>query len=102
MSSEAGHDTPADLRETLEPSAQRRQGETDALLGQCIGSFRLTRRLGQGGMGAVYLGEHVDIGSRVAIKLLHGRLANSPQVLRRKKRSPRSVTRSPPLQRTPV
>ncbi|MFL5359046.1 protein kinase domain-containing protein [Archangium sp.] len=83
MSSEAGHDTPADLRETLEPSAPRRQGETDALLGQCIGSFRLTRRLGQGGMGAVYLGEHVDIGSRVAIKLLHGRLASSPQVLRR-------------------
>ncbi|MFY0582249.1 hypothetical protein ACN28S_55410 [Cystobacter fuscus] len=44
---------------------------TDPLLGSCLGSFRLTRKLDQGGMGTVYLGEHVDIGSRVAIKVLH-------------------------------
>ncbi|MFY0572692.1 protein kinase domain-containing protein [Archangium lansingense] len=83
MPSEAGPDKSADHRETLEPSVQRREPGTDPLLGECIGSFRLTRKLGQGGMGAVYLGEHVDIGSRVAIKVLHGKLANSPQVLRR-------------------
>src|SRR4051794_33116858 len=83
MSSEEGPDKSAALSETLEPSARRRGAEADALLGTCIGSFRLTRKLGQGGMGAVYLGEHVDIGSRVAIKVLHGRLASSPQVLRR-------------------
>ncbi|HZH15658.1 MAG TPA: serine/threonine-protein kinase [Archangium sp.] len=83
MSSEAGPDKSADLRETLEPSVPRREPGADPLLGQCIGSFRLTRRLGHGGMGTVYLGEHVDIGSRVAIKVLHGRLAGSPQVLRR-------------------
>ena len=55
----------------------------DPLLGACLGSFRLTRKLDQGGMGTVYLGEHVGIGSRVAIKVLHPRLATSPQVLRR-------------------
>ncbi|MGZ3457306.1 MAG: serine/threonine-protein kinase, partial [Archangium sp.] len=83
MPSEEGPDNSAALSETLEPSARRRGAEADALLGTCIGSFRLTRKLGQGGMGAVFLGEHVDIGSRVAIKVLHGRLASSPQVLRR-------------------
>ncbi|PTL79668.1 serine/threonine-protein kinase [Vitiosangium sp. GDMCC 1.1324] len=84
MSSEANPDKPEALRETLEPSINRgHEPGSDPLLGTCIGSFRLTRRLGQGGMGAVYLGEHVDIGSRVAIKVLHGRLASSPQVLRR-------------------
>ncbi|HEX8824954.1 MAG TPA: serine/threonine-protein kinase, partial [Archangium sp.] len=62
---------------------QRREAGADSLLGTSIGSFRLTRKLGHGGMGTVYLGEHVDIGSRVAIKVLHGRLAGSPQVLRR-------------------
>jgi serine/threonine-protein kinase len=71
------------MRETLQPSSPGGEAGADPLLGTCIGSFRLTRRLGQGGMGAVYLGEHVDIGSRVAIKVLHGRLATSPQVLRR-------------------
>ncbi|HYO58939.1 serine/threonine-protein kinase [Archangium sp.] len=83
MSSEAGPDKSAELRETLQPSSHGHETGTDPLLGTCIGSFRLTRGLGQGGMGAVYLGEHVDIGSRVAIKVLHGRLATSPQVLRR-------------------
>ena len=60
-----------------------RDASADSLLGACIGSFRLTRRLDQGGMGTVYLGEHVNIGSRVAIKVLHRRLGSSPQVLRR-------------------
>ncbi|WP_434384849.1 protein kinase domain-containing protein [Melittangium boletus] len=64
-------------------SAPRRTDVPDTLLGSCLGSFRLTRKLDQGGMGTVYLGEHVGIGSRVAIKVLHPRLATSPQVLRR-------------------
>lgn len=40
---------------------------------ECVGPFRLLRRLGSGGMGTVYLGqrEHSDFEQRVAIKLLH-------------------------------
>ncbi|HEX8824535.1 MAG TPA: protein kinase, partial [Archangium sp.] len=76
-------DDPTESRETLAPSLPPAAPEADPLLGTCIGSFRLTRRLGRGGMGAVYLGQHEGIGSRVAIKVLHGRLATSPQVLRR-------------------
>jgi eukaryotic-like serine/threonine-protein kinase len=79
---EAAPDDAPESRETL-PSTPPLQAEEEGLLGTCIGSFRLTRRLGRGGMGTVYLGEHEDIGSRVAIKVLHGRLAGSPPVLRR-------------------
>ncbi|HEY3357775.1 MAG TPA: serine/threonine-protein kinase, partial [Polyangia bacterium] len=42
-----------------------------ALLGTMIGSYRLVRLLGSGGMGDVYLGEHPQIRSRVAVKVLH-------------------------------
>jgi serine/threonine protein kinase len=35
-----------------------------------LGNFRLVRRLGRGGMGEVWLGEHFSAGTRVAIKFL--------------------------------
>jgi tRNA A-37 threonylcarbamoyl transferase component Bud32 len=43
----------------------------DPLLGTMVGSFRLERLLGRGGMGTVYLACHPVIGSRVAVKFLH-------------------------------
>ncbi|NMO15838.1 protein kinase [Pyxidicoccus fallax] len=57
--------------------------EVDPLVGQKFGSFRLMRRLGRGGMGTVYLGEHVSIGSRVAVKVLHEHLATYPELVQR-------------------
>ena len=43
---------------------------TDALLGQVLGSYRIARVIGEGGMGRVYLGVHPQIQSHVAIKVL--------------------------------
>jgi tetratricopeptide (TPR) repeat protein len=45
---------------------------SDGLIGQQIGSFRVLRALGQGGMAAVFLGERVgaDFSQQVAIKIL--------------------------------
>ncbi len=57
--------------------------QVDPLIGQQFGSFRLVRRLGRGGMGAVYLGEHVSIGSKVAVKVLHDHLAMYPELVLR-------------------
>jgi serine/threonine-protein kinase len=57
--------------------------EDDPLLGTQLGSFRLVRRLGRGGMGTVYLGEHVSIGSRMAVKVLHEHLAAYPELVQR-------------------
>ncbi|MBL4637433.1 MAG: serine/threonine protein kinase, partial [Kofleriaceae bacterium] len=42
----------------------------DLFLGEVIGSYRVARLLGEGGMGRVYLGVHPQIKSRVAIKVL--------------------------------
>jgi hypothetical protein len=39
----------------------------DPLLGQMVGSYRLARLIGQGGMGQVYLGVQPSIDSRVAV-----------------------------------
>jgi TPR repeat protein/tRNA A-37 threonylcarbamoyl transferase component Bud32 len=41
-----------------------------ATAGDRVGSYTLVRRLGHGGMGEVWLGEHVEIKSQVAIKLV--------------------------------
>src|SRR4051794_30562178 len=53
------------------------QPESDPLLGTTIGSFRIVRMVGKGGMGTVYLGEQTVIGSKVAIKILHPHLASN-------------------------
>ncbi|WP_188190403.1 serine/threonine-protein kinase [Nonomuraea sp. SYSU D8015] len=47
-----------------------------------IGEHQVVRLLGEGGQGAVYLAES-PAGGRVAIKVLHGRLAADPEVRRR-------------------
>src|SRR4029079_1865561 len=40
-----------------------------------IGPYRIIERIGSGGMGHVYLGEHTEDGSRVAVKVLTASLA---------------------------
>jgi serine/threonine protein kinase len=54
-----------------------------SLLGQTIGNYRITRKLGEGGMGAVYLGEHPLIGKKVAIKVLLDELAAKEEIVNR-------------------
>jgi hypothetical protein len=43
-------------------------------VGQRLGNYQLIRFLGEGGFAEVYLGEHIHLGSRAAIKVLHGQL----------------------------
>ncbi|MET0344076.1 MAG: serine/threonine-protein kinase [Polyangiales bacterium] len=47
------------------------------------GSYRIVGALGRGGVGAVYVGEHVLIGKRVAIKVLLPELSRSREVVAR-------------------
>ncbi|SRR5579884_705418 len=42
--------------------------------GQQLGSYRLLRPLGRGGFAEVYLGEHVRLGMKAAVKILHTNL----------------------------
>ncbi len=55
----------------------------DPRLGRRLGSYKLTQLLGRGNMGAVYLGVHPTIGSRVAVKVLHPWYAGDADVISR-------------------
>ncbi|HEY1818162.1 MAG TPA: serine/threonine-protein kinase [Kofleriaceae bacterium] len=43
----------------------------------------MTQKLGEGGMGAVYLAEHPTIGKKVALKVLHAEFSQNPEVAER-------------------
>ena len=55
----------------------------DVLIGAQVGSYKILKLLGTGGMGSVYLGEHSGIGSRVAIKFLHEHLSSNADLVQR-------------------
>jgi hypothetical protein len=57
-----------------------------------IGNYRLSARLGAGGMGVVYLGVGWD-GSGVAVKVLRPELADDPEFRRRFRREVSALTR---------
>jgi serine/threonine protein kinase len=52
-------------------------------VGQVVGNYKLISKLGEGGMGVVYLGEHPVIGKKVAMKAIHPELARNPEVVSR-------------------
>ena len=57
---------------------------TDLLEGLAIGDrYRLTTRVGSGGMATVYRGEHVALQKAVAIKVLSAELASDPDMAKR-------------------
>jgi serine/threonine protein kinase len=55
-----------------------------ALFGSVVAQrYVVLEQLGSGGMGAVYLGRHVSLGQKVAIKFIHPELSQSEEVRRR-------------------
>lgn len=53
------------------------------------GKYRILRRIGSGGIGAVYAAEHIGLGSRLAVKLLRGAAAADPAEAARLRREAR-------------
>lgn len=47
------------------------------------GKYRIIRKLGQGGMGTVYLAEHLLLGGQLALKFLAVELSQNPQFVKR-------------------
>ncbi|MCC7542322.1 MAG: serine/threonine protein kinase [Deltaproteobacteria bacterium] len=53
--------------------------------------YRIVRKMGEGGMGAVYEVEHVQLGRKLALKTLHPELARSADVVARFQREARAA-----------
>src|SRR5688572_21028231 len=54
-----------------------------SLIGATIGTYKVVAKLGEGGMGAVYLAEHPLIGKKVALKVLHEEYSANQEVITR-------------------
>ena len=54
-----------------------------AMAGKILRNFRIVSEIGEGGMGVVYLAEHVDLHKRFAIKSLSRALSGEPDFRRR-------------------
>ena len=57
---------------------------TQDICGTTLGDrYKILKVLGEGGMGAVYLAEDIDISRQVAIKILRDNLQDTPALARR-------------------
>lgn len=58
--------------------------QADPMIDRVIkGKFKLIKRLGQGGMGTVYLAEQVGLGNRLALKFLKAEFSADAEIARR-------------------
>src|SRR5947208_12513938 len=64
------------------------------LTGRRLGDFQLLRRLGQGGMGQVYLAEQLSLKRKVALKVLKPDLAADEKALRRFRKEAEAVAQA--------
>src|SRR5689334_22011706 len=78
------HNRSIPLMDLLENLAARRTPEGCLREAQLVsGRFQITSLLGEGGMGAVYAAQDLELHTRVAIKTLHAHLAASPKFAER-------------------
>src|SRR5438270_3348958 len=64
------------------------------LTGQTLGDFRILRRIGQGGMGQVYLAEQISLKRNVALKLLRADLVANETAVKRFRAEAEAVARA--------
>src|SRR5262245_3184607 len=63
------------------------------VIGKTVSHYRITGRLGVGGMGVVYDAEDVNLSRRVALKFLNDELLSHPDSTRRLRREAQILAR---------
>jgi eukaryotic-like serine/threonine-protein kinase len=72
----------------------RAKSPTANLVGQVVADrYAIIKKLGEGGMGAVYLGEHVKMGRKSAIKVMNPSMAADPDAISRFNREASNASR---------
>src|SRR5438477_2207508 len=66
-------------------------GQADLLVGQTFGHYKISKRIGSGGMGEVYLATDVTAGRKAALKLLPMRFTGDAERLQRIKHAAHAV-----------
>jgi serine/threonine-protein kinase len=71
---------------------QQSQPSGDLTGQRLFGDYTITRKLGEGGMGAVYLAQQDVIKQEIAVKVLHTRAASSHEIIERFNREARVIS----------
>ncbi len=68
--------------------------DADPLVGSVIqGRYKVLHQIGEGGMGVVYVAEHVEIEKKVALKVLRDDFSKRPEVVERFRQEARSASK---------
>ncbi|MEM9188330.1 MAG: protein kinase [Myxococcota bacterium] len=68
----------------MNDTALLKPASKDPLVGRVVQErYKIVRKIGEGGMGSVYEGEHLLIKRRVAIKCLHAQFATNAEIVAR-------------------
>ncbi|HKP13446.1 MAG TPA: protein kinase family protein, partial [Blastocatellia bacterium] len=87
----AGYPTDA-ATQVFNAGPQATGGQGDPLIGITLeDKYRITARLGEGGMGAVYRATRVRIGDEVAVKVMHQQFIKDEATLERFRREARAA-----------
>lgn len=76
------------------PASRFRQPRPDRLLGSLLAAkYRILEKIGEGGMGTVFLANQEPIDRQVAVKVLHHSLTNDDVAVQRFKREARVISK---------
>jgi len=85
---------PDDTRFCPKDGSTLRAAEGADLIGSVVADrYHIEKKLGEGGMGAVYLGEHVKMGRMSAIKVMTQSMASDPEAIARFNREAANAAR---------